>query len=37
MIVMLVQYPAGLYHNQIAKALRALGEECRLISWTEYK
>jgi glutathione synthase/RimK-type ligase-like ATP-grasp enzyme len=36
MIVMLVKYPAYVYHNLIAKALRALGEECRLISWTDF-
>ena len=32
MIVMLVHQPIGAYHNQIAKAVRQLGEECMVIS-----
>jgi glutathione synthase/RimK-type ligase-like ATP-grasp enzyme len=37
MIVMLVQHPREFYHNRIAGALRALGEECRLISWMDFE
>lgn len=36
MIVMIVQHPSGFYHNQIAQAIRALGEECMLISWIHF-
>jgi glutathione synthase/RimK-type ligase-like ATP-grasp enzyme len=36
MIVMFVKYPDFLYHNRIARALRALGEECRLVSWRTF-
>lgn len=36
MIVMIVQYPGGFYHNQIAAAVRRLGVECRLVSWMDF-
>ncbi|MFZ6721376.1 ATP-grasp domain-containing protein [Undibacterium sp. Ji49W] len=36
MIVMIVQFTKGFYHNQIKKAVEALGEECRLISWIDF-
>ena len=36
MIVMFVQHPSGFYHNQIAQAIRVLGEECLLVSWMHF-
>jgi glutathione synthase/RimK-type ligase-like ATP-grasp enzyme len=36
MIVMIVKYTTGFYHNEIAKAVRQLGEECVLHSWMNF-
>lgn len=36
MIIMIVQHPEGFYHNQIARAVRDLGEECTLLSWMNF-
>ena len=36
MIIMIVQHSDGFYHNQIAKAIRELGEECTMFSWMKF-